>query len=152
MGSKDADSRKLLGKRVEQAVSAAGYASPDEFARGIGLPRSTFFKLRRGTLDPRFSTLMKIARGLDLPISALVGDEREKNVLATDERPEPGAKPSQVVASGRPRIDRKSSVHVTLSIAADHAPAWLVEAMAQAKTQPKSKRSGKSVKAATHRG
>lgn len=144
MASKDADSKKLLGKRVAQAVSAAGYGSPDEFARGIGLPRSTFFKLRHGTLDPRFSTLMKIARGLDLSLSALVGDERGKIRLASDGDQTAATQSGLPTARTRSLGARKSPVQVTLSIEADEAPMWLVDALAQVNTKPKPRPSKKS--------
>src|ERR1035437_539798 len=113
MGFKDADSKKRLGRRVEQAVTDAGYGSPDEFARGIGLPRSTFFKLRKGTLDPRFSTLMKIARGLGVSLSTLVGDSPEASLAGTSGSVRPlgdAAEPPVRL------VNRKAQVKVNFSI------------------------------------
>ena len=131
MGFKDADSKKRLGRRVEQAVTDAGYGSPDEFARGIGLPRSTFFKLRKGTLDPRFSTLMKIARGLGVSLSTLVGDSPEASLAGTSGSVRPlgdAAEPPVRL------VNRKAQVKVNFSITSDNAPAWLTQILAEAKT------------------
>jgi transcriptional regulator with XRE-family HTH domain len=120
MGPKETASKKLLGKRVEAAVFAAGYSSPDEFARGIGLPRSTFFKLRQGTLDPRFSTILKIAKGLGLSLSALAGDSKEHN------------EPSDFSPQSLKHPPKKQKIKVTFTVSTDEPPEWLKMAIEQA--------------------
>jgi transcriptional regulator with XRE-family HTH domain len=125
MSSKDTALKRQLGKRVDAAVLAAGYGSADEFARGIGLPRSTFFKLRKGTLDPRFSTLMKIAKGLGVTLSALVGDERGPTKSL-----QPSTPPSVPIPPGK-----KPRIKMTLTILAEDPPQWLSQALENIETK-----------------
>lgn len=66
-----------VGRAIRRLRGDAGYAQ-EGFADHAGLHRTGQSALERGLVDPRLSTLVKIAAGLGLPVSELLREiERE---------------------------------------------------------------------------
>lgn len=57
---------------IAQAIRKAGFASHEEFAHVIGLPKSTLSRILSGKADPKLSTLQRIADGLEMSLSRLL--------------------------------------------------------------------------------
>ena len=53
---------------------AASRLTQDKLARRSGVHLTEISKLERALTDPRLSTIVRLARGLDVPTSALVED------------------------------------------------------------------------------
>jgi transcriptional regulator with XRE-family HTH domain len=67
-----ADSLEVrLGKRCRKLRHQAGLSQLD-MVRVHGFSLSHYQKIERGTLDPRLSTLIKIAKSFGIPVSELV--------------------------------------------------------------------------------
>jgi transcriptional regulator with XRE-family HTH domain len=65
-----------LADRISTAIRKAGFASHEEFAHVVNLPKSTLSRILSGKADPRLSTLNRIADGLEMSlVSLLEGDE-----------------------------------------------------------------------------
>jgi DNA-binding XRE family transcriptional regulator len=59
-----------LGRTVRALRAKAGY-SQESFADAIGVHRTAMGNLERGNVDPRLSTIARIAKGLELSMSEL---------------------------------------------------------------------------------
>jgi len=127
---KNSDQSKLAN-RIQDRILVAGYTSQDHFARSIALPRSTLYKLLKGDLDPRLSTLRKIADGLDFSLSELFESavRNSSSLRATVDGLHPLHK------SGR---RGQKTLTVKVAISGDEIPDWLVQACASgSKESPK---------------
>lgn len=62
---------KALGKRIEQLRIDRGW-SMREFADHCDIDKSQVNELTNNGIDFRYSTLIKIARGLEMPVSELL--------------------------------------------------------------------------------
>jgi transcriptional regulator with XRE-family HTH domain len=122
--------QQALAKRISDGILHAGYTSKDQFARSIALPRMTLHKLLKGELDPKVSTLLKIADGLDSTLEALlaqpeslrrVGKEIDGSALETLKKP------------GRRKL---RTLSVKLTVSGEDLPGWLQEAFKQASIPP----------------
>lgn len=72
-----------VGRAVRRLRSDAGFAQ-EGFADHAGLHRTGQSALERGLVDPRLSTLVKIAAGLGLAVSELLREiEREASTPAS---------------------------------------------------------------------
>lgn len=60
-----------LGQAIQSRRKAAGF-SQEAFAHILGMHRTQLGHIEQGRKDCRFSTLMRIADGLDVPLSDLV--------------------------------------------------------------------------------
>ena len=73
---------RTLPERIGAAVArlrATKKWSQDDFANETGLHRSYIGKIERGMIDPRITSLERIAKGLGLTASELLREaEREK--------------------------------------------------------------------------
>ncbi len=63
--------QKSLGVRVRSLRTAAGY-SQEGFADACGLHRTHISMLERGLLDPKISTMCKLATVLKIEVSELL--------------------------------------------------------------------------------
>lgn len=71
MGSEDyIEEKKTLGLRISRLRADKGY-SQREFAAMIGMDRMHLSKIEAGITNPSLESLLKIAGGLDLELSAL---------------------------------------------------------------------------------
>jgi transcriptional regulator with XRE-family HTH domain len=57
-----------IGRRVDFCLRRQGFRSHEEFAHAIGFPKSTLSRLMRGKIDPRVSTLDRLAAGLGMSL------------------------------------------------------------------------------------
>lgn len=64
--------QRRLGERVRALREARGW-SQDTFAHLAGLNRAYPHRIETAKVDVRFTTLVKIARVLEVPVSDLVG-------------------------------------------------------------------------------
>jgi transcriptional regulator with XRE-family HTH domain len=73
------DTRPIAARfaRRLRAARAASGRTQDRLARRSGLHRTEISKLDRGLTDPRLSTIVRLARSLGVPTSALVEDYEE---------------------------------------------------------------------------
>jgi transcriptional regulator with XRE-family HTH domain len=62
----------------------ASRLTQDRLARRSGVHITEISKLERALTDPRLSTVVRLARGLDVPTSALVEDRYEDRQLTFD--------------------------------------------------------------------
>jgi transcriptional regulator with XRE-family HTH domain len=62
-----------LGKAVRRLRTAAGY-SQEDFADVVGLHRTTMGKVERGAFNISLETLERLAKGLRMPVSALIAE------------------------------------------------------------------------------
>lgn len=129
--------QKALAKRISEGIVRAGYSSKDQFARSIALPRMTLHKLLKGELDPRVSTLVKIADGLDLPLETLLAKKADPKTLADVGS---GNAMTDLQKPGRRKLKK---VSVKITVTGEQLPGWLVEAFGQA-TAELTPRGGKS--------
>lgn len=60
-----------LGRRLREQRTERG-VSQDGLARRTGINRVTIGRVEQGASDPRFTTVLRLARGLDVPPGALV--------------------------------------------------------------------------------
>lgn len=65
---------------IASAIRKAGYASHEQFAHVIDLPKSTLSRLLSGKADPRLSTLERIAEGLGMSLVSLLGGAEGQDV------------------------------------------------------------------------
>ncbi|MFF0139642.1 helix-turn-helix domain-containing protein [Streptomyces sp. NPDC005227] len=63
--------RRDLGDRVRRLRLAADHTQ-ESFAEATGIDRRTLQRIERGTSDPRYSDLLRIAAVLDQRVSVLV--------------------------------------------------------------------------------
>lgn len=61
----------VLGRAVRETRARRGI-SQMELGRRSGLHRNYVGAIERGEINPTFSTLMRVAAGLDLPVSELI--------------------------------------------------------------------------------
>lgn len=66
-----------LSDRISEAIRRAGFASHEEFAHVINLPKSTLSRVLSGKADPRLSTLCRIAEGLEVSLVSLLEDSQD---------------------------------------------------------------------------
>lgn len=70
----DRETRAIIAgfaRRLRAARAASGLTQ-DRLARRANLHHTEISKLERSLTDPRLSTIVRLARGLDIPASALV--------------------------------------------------------------------------------
>ena len=65
-------------------VRAASRLTQRHLARRSGLHNTEISKLERALTDPRLSTVVRLARGLDVPTSTLVEDRYQDPQLTLD--------------------------------------------------------------------
>lgn len=117
---------KAIRIAIGKGLGREGYRSHEEFAYAIGLPKSTLSRLLRDMIDPRLSTLEKIAHGLGMQTSDLLAQSR---TLESQEplRAKPGRKRGTVL-----------NVKVTIP-AGGPPPAWLDDLKADSEGAPRSR-------------
>lgn len=71
MAIKDSKNIKLLGERIEELRKEKGL-SMREFAALCGISKSQVNELGNSGVDFRYSTLLKIANGLEVSVSELL--------------------------------------------------------------------------------
>jgi phage repressor protein C with HTH and peptisase S24 domain len=87
---------KTVIELIKEVLDEKGL-SPEEAARLCGLERSYFRKLfDRGTSSPRGVTLQKIASGLGIEPSRLLGQPQAQSQITTDIRPAEAEVPSRL--------------------------------------------------------
>jgi transcriptional regulator with XRE-family HTH domain len=62
-----------LARNIKAARSAAGLTQ-DQAADGAGMRTAVYSRIERGEVDPRLSSLLKIADSLGAPVSELIRD------------------------------------------------------------------------------
>lgn len=67
---------KALGKHISRLRQSKGY-SQDRLYLEAGFSRGTMSKIENGLVDPKISTLEKIARTIDVPLSKIVDVKTE---------------------------------------------------------------------------
>ena len=83
----DADTHAIVlafSWRLRDTRVASGLTQ-DRLARRSGVHHTEISKLERVLTDPRLSTVVRLARGLDVPTSALVEDRYEDRQLTLEE-------------------------------------------------------------------
>jgi transcriptional regulator with XRE-family HTH domain len=73
-----------FARRLRETRAASGLTQ-ERLALRSGLHRTEISKLDRGMTDPRLSTLVRLARGLEVPTSALVEDRYPEPQLTLEE-------------------------------------------------------------------
>jgi transcriptional regulator with XRE-family HTH domain len=73
-----------FARRLRETRAASGLTQ-ERLALRSGLHRTEISKLDRGMTDPRLSTIVRLARGLDVPTSALVEDRYEDPQLTLED-------------------------------------------------------------------
>ncbi|HEV3322609.1 MAG TPA: helix-turn-helix transcriptional regulator [Solirubrobacteraceae bacterium] len=68
-------------------MPAASRLTQDRLARRSGVHHTEISKLERALTDPRLSTVVRLARGLDVPTSALVEDRYQDPQLTIELAP-----------------------------------------------------------------
>mgnify|MGYP000084150050 CR=1 FL=1 len=71
--SAESDVLVSLGRAVAAARHAAGLTQK-EFAEKVGMDRVTVARTETGRIDVPYSTLVRLAAGLGVPLVKLVGD------------------------------------------------------------------------------
>ncbi|MEU2962995.1 helix-turn-helix domain-containing protein [Streptomyces albidoflavus] len=66
------DERRTLGDRIRERRMWRNLTQ-EKLAEAAGVSRDTVQRIERGTNDPRYSDLARIARALDTPLAELVG-------------------------------------------------------------------------------
>ncbi|WP_230536488.1 helix-turn-helix domain-containing protein [Streptomyces sp. OUCMDZ-3434] len=66
------DERRALGDRIRERRMQQNLTQ-EKLAEKAGVSRDTVQRIERGTNDPRYSDLARIARALDTPLAELVG-------------------------------------------------------------------------------
>ncbi|MEU3386262.1 helix-turn-helix domain-containing protein [Streptomyces albidoflavus] len=66
------DKRRALGDRIRERRMWRNLTQ-ETLAEKAGVSRDTVQRIERGTNDPRYSDLARIARALDTPLAELVG-------------------------------------------------------------------------------
>jgi transcriptional regulator with XRE-family HTH domain len=69
-----------FARRLRETRAMSG-VTQERLARLTRLHRTEVSKLERSLTDPRLSTVVRLARGLDVPTSALVEDRYEDRQL-----------------------------------------------------------------------
>ena len=64
--------RIKLGERVGTLIREHGYPSMESFALANALPKATLHQVLKGIADPRYSTLLRIADALEIPIEEMI--------------------------------------------------------------------------------
>jgi transcriptional regulator with XRE-family HTH domain len=83
----DADTHAIVlafSFRLRDARAASGLTQ-NRLARHSGVHHTEISKLERALTDPRLSTVVRLARGLDVPTSALVEDRYEDRQLTIED-------------------------------------------------------------------
>lgn len=63
--------RAKLGKKIEELIRK-DYPSVENFALSNGMNKSMVLNILKGTSDPQFSTLIRLAEALEVPLVQLV--------------------------------------------------------------------------------
>ena len=81
--------RQELGKRIQAAVSEAGYPSLPEFAKSLHCSRALIYQYAKGDVLVQLDKLQQIARLCDKPVTWFLAEERNGiDSLRTDMRSE----------------------------------------------------------------
>lgn len=72
IGDRHTEFRQKLGQRVRAAREAAGFTQMDVLQQA-GVSLSHYQKIERGVLDPRFSTMIKLASFFGASLDSLAG-------------------------------------------------------------------------------
>ena len=62
----------MPGRLVERQILLAGYKTVEIFAHENSIAKSTLSQIINGTRDPRFTTLLKIAKALEITVWELL--------------------------------------------------------------------------------
>lgn len=120
-----------IGRRVDFCLRRQGYRSHEEFAHAIGFPKSTLSRLMRGMIDPRVSTLDRLAAGLGMSLVEMLsagGFEAQE--------------PSRTPIRRAPK--QPTEVHMSLTLPLDgELPAWIRELPWSRDRPSRRKRAGK---------
>ena len=65
--------QRKLGKAVRRLRTALGY-SQESFADAVGMHRTHMGEIERGESNPTLETLVRLAKQLKLPVSALLAE------------------------------------------------------------------------------
>ncbi len=63
--------RIILARNLRALIKKAGYNSPEEFVYAERLSKSTIYRILRKAIDPKLSTLVEIAKKLEVDFSQL---------------------------------------------------------------------------------
>lgn len=66
--------RKRLGEKLEALIQERGYPSLESFALANGFHKATVHQVVRAKADPRFSTLVRLADALEIPVEDLINN------------------------------------------------------------------------------
>lgn len=82
--------QRRLGKTVRRLRAEAGF-SQEDFARVIGIHRTTMGRIERGDFNVTLATLERLAKGLKQSVSALLAeaeqDGRPSRAIGSDAPP-----------------------------------------------------------------
>lgn len=83
---RDADTHTIVlafARRLREVRAVSGL-SQEQLARRTGLHTTAIGRYERGAREPRLTTILRLARGLDVPTSALVEDRYQDRQLTID--------------------------------------------------------------------
>ena len=70
--------KEQIGKNLKKIILAKGYKSVEKFALENKIYKDIIYRIINGTRDPRFSTIIRITKALDIKIDALL--KKRKNL------------------------------------------------------------------------
>jgi transcriptional regulator with XRE-family HTH domain len=66
---------KALGEAIKRQIILKGFPTMEVFAHENDIPKGTLSKILRGKVDPKLTTLFRIAKGLDMTVTDLFKSE-----------------------------------------------------------------------------
>ena len=67
----DLNTLKALGETIKRQITLKGYATMELFAHENDIPKGTLSKILNGKVDPKATTLFRIAKGLEMDLPDL---------------------------------------------------------------------------------
>lgn len=103
----------LVAASIARAIENAGFRTQDEFARVIGMDRSTLRRVLSGKYDPKLSTLQRIADGLEMPLDDLLKTDASQAI-------------SSLQRKGRKPVEKPHVVQIQITLApGEQLPEWI---------------------------
>jgi transcriptional regulator with XRE-family HTH domain len=72
------DVRRAFGKRLRALIKAREYKTAELFAHENGFSKAWIYRLLKGERDPALSSLVRLARSLDVTLDDLYPMKRKK--------------------------------------------------------------------------
>ncbi len=94
MEPKDLNGLNEFGERLKGLIFEQGYQTVEQFAHENSIPKGSLSKILNGKVDPKLSTLERLAKALDISAGQLL-DFKSRQAMLVMEKPPASPRPKR---------------------------------------------------------